>query len=102
MADCKIPAGMAKTLRANTLGWANKVRVVIDAGIATNDNPAMLKEKGYYYIYVSRTSPAKHTAADGAQRVTAKDNKNQTIELERIEQKNTRTTTLRLIDALKL
>lgn len=86
MADCKTLAGMVETLRANTSGSAKKATVVIDAGIATDQNLAMLKENGYEYICVSRASLTKYSVAADAQKITVKDNKNQTIELQRVEQ----------------
>lgn len=90
MADCKTLAGMVETLRANTSSSAKKATVVIDAGIATDENLAMLKENGYEYICVSRASLTNYSVAADAQKVTVKDNKNQTIELQRVEQeKNT-------------
>lgn len=90
MADCKTLAGMIETIRANTSSSAKKATVVIDAGIATDENLKMIKENGYEYICVSRAALMKYSVAADAQKITVKDNKNQAIELQRVEQeKNT-------------
>lgn len=86
MADCKTLAGMIETLRANTSSSAKKATVVIDAGIATDENLEMLKENGYEYICVSRAALTKFSVAADTQKITVRDNKNQTIELQRVEQ----------------
>jgi transposase len=87
MADCKTLAGMIETLRANTSSSAKKATVVIDAGIATDENLKMIQENGYDYICVSRAALTKYSVAADAQKITVRDNKNQTIELQRVEQK---------------
>ena len=59
--------------------------MVIDAGIATDDNLAMIKEKGYDYLCVSRSGLKNHNVETGATTVTVTDNKNQKIELCRVK-----------------
>ena len=49
MTDSKTLEGMINKLRIKTSSSAKKALVVIDAGIATDDNLAMIKEKGYDY-----------------------------------------------------
>jgi transposase len=55
--------------------------VVIDAGIATDGNIAMLKNKGYDYMCVSRSSIKEYHADTAATPVQIKDKKDQPIEL---------------------
>ena len=43
---------------------------MIDAGIATDDNLALLKQKGYNYLCVSRTKLKKYTLAEDRRSVT--------------------------------
>jgi transposase len=44
--------------------FATKPTVVIDAGIATKDNLALLKEEGFSYLVVSRSKPDHFTDGD--------------------------------------
>ena len=61
-----------------------KVLVVIDAGIATEDNLRLLKEDGYNYLCVSRTKPAECTLACDGQSVTVLDSRRRPITLARV------------------
>ncbi len=54
MADCKTLEGIINALSRQTSFSGRKPIVVIDAGIATDDNLLMLKNKGYDYMCVSR------------------------------------------------
>ncbi len=49
------PGTLAKAIE--TLSSDNKPTVIMDAGIATSDNIALLKDKGFNYICVSRNRP---------------------------------------------
>ena len=44
---------MIDKLRINTSNGARQALIVIDAGIATEDNLKMIKEKGYDYLGVA-------------------------------------------------
>lgn len=48
---------MADKLATNTVLGQEKILVVIDAGIATDDNLKLIKGKGYDYLCVSRSKP---------------------------------------------
>jgi hypothetical protein len=78
------PATLGKiidNLRERTSHSAHKATVVIDAGIASDGNLKLIKEKGYEYICVTRSSMKDYSVmADGAV-VTVRDNKQQKIEL---------------------
>jgi len=81
MADSKTLEGMINQLRIKTSVSARKALVVIDAGIATDDNLKMIKEKGYDYLCVTRSSLRNYHVEAGATTVTVTDNKKQKIDL---------------------
>ena len=81
IADCKTLEGMIDNLRIKTSSSASKALVVLDAGIATDENLEMIRAKGYDYLCVSRTSLKNYTIEAGASIVTVMDNKRQRIEL---------------------
>jgi hypothetical protein len=85
MTDSKTLEGMINKLRIKTSSSAKKALVVIDAGIATDDNLAMIKEKGYDYLCVSRSSLKNYNIEAGATTVTVTDNKKQKIDLCRVK-----------------
>jgi len=58
--------------------------VVMDAGIATEDNIQFLKTRAYPYLCVSRSSIKKYKAVDENLPVKIMDKKGQTIELKRV------------------
>jgi len=88
MADSKTLEGMINKLRTKTSLSAKKALVVIDAGIATDSNLALIKEKGYDYLCVSRSSLKNYTMAAGATTLTVTDNKKQKIDLCRVKSDN--------------
>ena len=59
--------------------------VVMDAGISTEDNLAMLKKKGYKYLCVSRSSSKAYDTIEGEERQQLKDNRGQTLEIQRVK-----------------
>ncbi len=63
MADCKNLSLMIDKLS----GWTNAKNpvVVMDAGIATEENLEMIKAKGYHYLCVSRTKLKDYQAISG-------------------------------------
>ncbi len=85
MADAKTLEGTIENLRIKTSSSAKKALVVIDAGIATDENLAMIKEKGYDYMCVSRSSLKNYNIEAGATTVTVTDNKKQKIDLCRVK-----------------
>lgn len=58
-----------------------KVMVVIDAGIATEANLDLLKERGYNYLCVSRTKLKNYTLKDEGRSVTVFDSRKRPITL---------------------
>ena len=81
IADCKTLEGMIENLRIKTSSSANKALVVLDAGIATDENLEMIRAKGYNYLCVCRTSLKKYSVEAGTSTVTVVDNKKQKIKL---------------------
>jgi hypothetical protein len=81
MADPNTLEGMINNLRIKTSSSAKKALVVIDAGIATDKNLAMIKERGYDYLCVSRSNLKNYHIEAGAETVTVTDNKKQKIGL---------------------
>ncbi len=61
-----------------------KVLVVIDAGIATEDNLRLLREAGYNYLCVSRTKPADVTLESDGRTVTVLDSRRRPITLAQV------------------
>ena len=59
--------------------------VVMDAGISTEANLAMLKKKGYKYLCVSRSSSKAYDTIEGEERQQLKDNRGQTLEIQRVK-----------------
>ncbi len=55
--------------------------IVIDAGIATEDNLEMLRGKGYLYVCVSRSKPHKDYTTDTANAIIIKDKRDNEIKL---------------------
>jgi Transposase DDE domain len=78
------PATLGKIidhLRERTSTSAHKAIVVIDAGIASEANLKLIKEKGYEYICVTRSNMKNYNAVAAGGVVTVRDNKQQKIEL---------------------
>jgi hypothetical protein len=85
MADSKTLEGMIGKLRIKTSFSAKKALVVIDAGIATDENLKMILDNGYDYLCVSRSSLKSYNIEAGAATVSVKDNRKQKIELCRVK-----------------
>jgi hypothetical protein len=85
MTDSRTLEGMINNLRIKTSTSAKKALVVIDAGIATDDNLAMIKGKGYDYLCVSRSNLKNYNIAASAEIISVTDNKKQKIDLCRVE-----------------
>jgi len=63
----------------------NKPLVVIDAGIASEDNLRKIKKYGYHYLCVSRKRLADYKLSDDARTVTVLDCKKQKIQLREVK-----------------
>ena len=85
MSDCKTLEIMIDTLSIRTSCTTRKPIVVIDAGIATDDNVRILKNKGYDYMCVSRSNLKNYYADINATPVYIKDKKDQPIELLKVK-----------------
>ncbi len=85
MADPKTLGEMIENLRVKTSNSARKALVVMDAGIATEENLKMVKEKGYDYLCVTRSTMKNYKVESDATTVTVTDSKKQKIELCRVK-----------------
>ena len=81
--DCKTLEGVVKNLRAKT-STSGRAIVVIDAGIATDENLDMLTGNGFDYVCVSRSKIKDYRIEEGTVPVTVEDNKKQKIKLQKI------------------
>jgi hypothetical protein len=66
--------------------------VVIDAGIATQENLDLLKQNGYDYMCVSRSGMSKYQLDINAKEVEVKDNKGQSIKLQTVKMPDSKDT----------
>jgi len=66
--------------------------IVIDAGIATEDNLEMLRSKGYLYVCVSRSKPRKDYETDTANAIIIKDKRENEIKLKYMDTKDSKDT----------
>ena len=85
MADCKTLEDIVNALSKQTSFTDRKPIVVMDAGIATDDNLKILKNKGYDYLCVSRSSLKEYHADISATPVQITDKKSQPIELLKVK-----------------
>jgi transposase len=88
MSDCKTLLDMINTLSAsvgNRTEGSQKPIVVIDAGIASEENLKSIVDNNFDYICVSRTSLKNYTVKEGTSSVTVFDNRNRPIELIQVE-----------------
>jgi hypothetical protein len=85
IADSKTLEGMINKLRIKTSESAKKALVVIDAGIATEENLEMIKAKGYDYLCVSRSNLKNYETEAGATTLSVTDNRKQKIDLCRVK-----------------
>ncbi len=61
ISDCKTLSITIEDLSMHTSSTGRKPVIVMDAGIMTDENAAMLKDKGYDYICVTRTKLKNYT-----------------------------------------
>ena len=76
---------MVEKLRVKSPAQSSDTLVVIDAGIATEDNLRLIKEKGYNYLCVSRTKLKDYTLAENHKSVIVKDARKQEITLREVQ-----------------
>ena len=90
MSDSKTIPQIIDDLRKRTSVFSHKALVVLDAGIATDENLKLIQEKGYDYLCVSRSKLKNYTVKNGNQSIEVLDNKKQKIALTKVEtDKNT-------------
>ncbi len=85
MTDSKTLETIVNALSKQTSFSDRKPIVVIDAGIATDGNLKMLKNKGYGYMCVSRSNLKEYRADSDSTPVEIKDKRNQPIELMKVK-----------------
>jgi hypothetical protein len=91
MADCKTLSAMIDKLVSATTtvppstAYKKKRIVVIDAGIATEENLKTITEKGFDYVCVSRSSLTKYTVLKDSSPVVVYDHRERPIELVEVQ-----------------
>jgi hypothetical protein len=84
MSDSKSLGDIIDHLRLSTSISSKRALVVIDAGIATEDNLKLILEKGYGYVCVSRSTKKEIKKAETGSAFIVKDKKNREITLEKV------------------
>lgn len=84
MADCTTLSDMIDSLREATSASIKKALIIMDAGIATEENLKLVTEKGYDCLCISSTKPKTYTLKNEAPTIVY-DKKNQKTELNEIE-----------------
>jgi len=84
MSDSKSLCQIIDHLRLSTSTSSKRAIVVIDAGIATEDNLALIQGKGYDYVCVSRSTKAEIKQSQTGKPVIVNDKKNREITLEKV------------------
>lgn len=82
IADCDTLSAMIEKLAAHTVG--SQAVVVLDAGIATEENLALIEKKGYKYLCVSRSRLKDYEAVPNRLTVLLDTKSKQTIRLKSI------------------
>jgi hypothetical protein len=82
--DCSTLQAIVENLRINTSVTAKKGIVVIDAGIATEENLTMLTLKGFDYICVSRSRLKEYRIDPTGESLEVEDKKHQKIKLQKV------------------
>lgn len=88
MSDSKSLISIISKLRVSTTDTPVKATVVLEAGIATEDNLALLQAKGYNYVCVSRTNLSDIEVLTGGRHVTIATKDRQQITVSRVSHKN--------------
>jgi hypothetical protein len=84
IADPATLAATIESLSKSTSFTGRKPTVVIDAGISTEDNLNMLKEKGYDYLCVTRSKLKDYNISAGTPKIEVFDNRDQLIEIQKV------------------
>ena len=84
-ADCQTLETMIDSLSAQTSYTSRKPVVIMDAGIGTDENVAMLGKRGYDYLCVTRSNLKEYYADTTSTPVQIKDRKGQPIELLKVK-----------------
>jgi len=84
MSDSKSLGEIIDHLRLSTSISSKRAIVVIDAGIATEDNLSLIQEKGYDYVCVSRSTKTEIKKLETGKPVVVNDKKNREITLEKV------------------
>jgi len=84
MSDSKSLCQIIDHLRLSTSTSSKRAIVVIDAGIATDDNLALIQAKGYDYVCVSRSTKAEIKKSETGRPVIVNDRRNREITLEKV------------------
>ena len=84
MADCKTMANTIRELESNSF-HTKRPTVVLDAGIATEDNLKMLRSKNYHYVCISRSALTEYSCQPGTVSKII-DKNNQVIEIKKADQ----------------
>ena len=87
LTDCKSLEKIIDKLSKKTR--IEKQIVVLDAGIASEDNLTLLKNKGYDYMCVSRSGLRKYEIDIRSKEVEVKDRKGQSIKLQKVKMPKT-------------
>jgi hypothetical protein len=82
--DCSTLRSIVENLRTNTSASAKKAIVVMDAGIATEENLAMLTTEGFDYICVSRARLKNYRIDPAGGSHEVEDKKHQKIKLQKV------------------
>jgi len=82
--DSKTLITIIEELAERTSSLKRNPVIVLDAGIATEDNLTLLKQKGFNYMCVSRSSKKAYTIDTQSNPVEIKDKKNQSLILQKI------------------
>jgi len=96
MSDSASLGHIIKQLSARTSATGRKPVVVMDAGIASESNLALLREQGYDYMCVSRAGMSKYQVDAEAAPVNITDKKKQPMTLQRVKVEDTTDTWLRI------
>lgn len=84
IADCRTLPGMVDGLMVDNPTKKDKTLVVIDAGVATEDNLQLLKQRGYNYLCVSRVKPKNYILSADCRSVTVLDSRKREITLREV------------------
>ena len=86
VSDCSTLESIVKNIRSKTSS-TKRGTVVIDAGIATEENLRMLGENGFDYVCVSRSKLKDYSIEPNTETVEVQDKKKQKISLQKVVSK---------------